>query len=84
MFNDNRADLFKRVETALNTMRPYLAADGGDVKIIAITEEGRVQLQLLGNCQGCSMSSMTMKAGIEHAIRQAVPEITGVEEVFTV
>ncbi|MES2417585.1 MAG: NifU family protein [Bacteroidota bacterium] len=70
--------LTERVEQALETIRPYLIADGGDVAIEEITPAHVVKLRLLGNCGSCKMSFMTMKAGIEQAIMKAVPEITGV------
>jgi len=71
-------NLTERVEQALETIRPYLIADGGDVAIEEITQENVVKLKLLGNCGSCKMSFMTMKAGIEQAIMKAVPEITSV------
>jgi Fe-S cluster biogenesis protein NfuA len=74
-------DIRENVEQALETIRPYLIADGGDVAIEEITSEYVVKLKLLGNCGTCKMSFMTMKAGIEQAIMKAVPEITGVEAV---
>ena len=74
-------NLTEQVEQALETIRPYLLADGGDVAIEEITEENVVKLKLLGNCGSCKMSFMTMKAGIEQAIMKAVPEITSVEAV---
>ncbi|MEE1884434.1 NifU family protein [Pedobacter flavus] len=66
------------VENALDTIRPYLKADGGDVAIEEITSDNVVKLRLLGNCGACKMSYMTMKAGIEEAIKKAVPEINSV------
>ena len=74
-------DLLKRVETALDTIRPYLEADGGNVRILEITKENVVRLELLGACGSCPMSAMTLKAGVEESIKKAVPEITGVEAV---
>ena len=74
-------DLLKRVEIALDTIRPYLETDGGNVSIEEITPENIVKLRLLGSCGSCPMSIMTLKAGIEQAIKRAVPEITGVEAV---
>lgn len=71
-------DLLERVEKAIDTVRPYLEADGGNVKIIDITPDNIVRLELTGACSSCSMSSMTMKAGIEDAVKRAVPEITAV------
>jgi Fe-S cluster biogenesis protein NfuA len=74
-------DLLKRVEIALDTIRPYLETDGGTVSIEEITPENIVKLRLLGSCGSCPMSIMTLKAGIEQAIKRAVPEITAVEAV---
>lgn len=74
-------DITEQVEKALDTIRPYLIADGGDVAIEEITSDKVVKLKLLGNCGSCKMSFMTMKAGIEQAIMKAVPEITAVEAI---
>lgn len=71
----------EKIEIALNGMRPFLQADGGDVELVDITDEMEVQLRLIGNCSSCSMSSMTMKAGIESGIRNAIPEISRVVAV---
>jgi Fe-S cluster biogenesis protein NfuA len=74
-------DLPSRVDKALDSIRPYLEADGGNVRIVDITPDNVVQLELLGACGSCPMSSMTLKAGVEEAIRKAVPEIKGVQAV---
>ena len=74
-------DLLQRVEDALNTIRPYLEADGGNVSVEEITPDHVVRLRLLGSCGSCPMSIMTLKAGIEEAIKKAVPEITAIEAV---
>lgn len=74
-------NLTEQVEQALETIRPYLIADGGNVAIEEITDDYVVRLKLLGNCSSCKMSFMTMKAGIEQAIMKAVPEIKAVESV---
>lgn len=74
-------ELIARVDKALDSIRPYLEADGGNVKIIDITDEYVVQLELLGACGTCPMSAMTLKAGVEEAIKKAVPEITKVVAV---
>ncbi len=71
-------DLLSRVEVALDTIRPYLEADGGKVKLLDISEDMIVKLEMLGNCGSCPMSAMTLKAGVEEAIRKEVPEIKGV------
>lgn len=73
--------LLEQVEKALDTIRPYLEADGGNVSIEEITPEKVVRLKLLGSCGSCPMSIMTLKAGIEQAILREVPEITGIEAV---
>ena len=73
--------LLEQVEAALNTIRPYLETDGGNVSVEEITPDNVVKLKLLGSCGSCPMSIMTLKAGIEEAIKKAVPEITGVEAI---
>jgi Fe-S cluster biogenesis protein NfuA len=73
--------LIEQVEAALDTIRPYLEADGGNVSIEEITVDNVVRLRLLGSCGSCPMSIMTLKAGIEQAIKRAVPEITAIEAV---
>ena len=67
-----------KVEEALDTMRPYLRSDGGDVRLHGITDDMVVELELLGSCETCSMSAMTMKAGLEQAIKKGVPEVASV------
>ena len=74
-------DLLQKVENALETIRPYLVTDGGDVSIEEITSDNIVRLKLHGACGSCPMSIMTLKAGIEQAIMKAVPEITSVEAI---
>ena len=71
----------EKIEEALNSIRPYLEADGGNVELLEITDDLVVKVELQGACKSCSMSAMTMKAGIEETIRKAVPEITKVEAV---
>jgi len=77
----NRTELEQKIEIALNSMRPFLQADGGDVELVDITDEMEVQLRLLGNCSSCSMSSMTMKAGIENGLKSAIPQIKKVTAI---
>ena len=72
-------ELKSRVENDLNSIRPYLEADGGNVKVKEITDEMTVMLELTGACSACPMSSMTFKAGLEEAILKSVPEIKKVE-----
>lgn len=73
--------LLDRVEAALDTIRPYLETDGGNVLVEEITPENVVRIKLLGSCGSCPMSIMTLKAGIEQAILKAVPEITAIEAI---
>jgi Fe-S cluster biogenesis protein NfuA len=74
-------DMRQKVEEALDSIRPYLEADGGNVELLEITEDYVVKVELHGSCRTCSMSAMTMKAGIEETIKRAVPEVTKVEAV---
>lgn len=73
--------IYRKVEEALDTIRPYLEADGGNVEIIEITNNQTLKIELKGACKTCNMSHMTMKSGIEETIKRAVPEI---KEVISV
>ena len=73
--------LYADVKAALDKIRPYLEADGGDVKIVEITDEKVVMIELLGACGSCPMSTLTMKAGVEETIKREVPEIKSVEAI---
>lgn len=79
MNNQNKQALIERVEAALETIRPHLIVDGGNVELVEITDDMRVLIRWIGMCETCSMSEMTLKAGINEAIKSKVPEITGVE-----
>jgi len=70
----------EKVEKALNEVRPYLQADGGDVGWVEV-ENGVVKVKLTGACSGCPMSQMTLKQGIESHVKKAIPEISSVESV---
>jgi Fe-S cluster biogenesis protein NfuA len=74
-------ELTQRVETSLDSIRPYLEADGGNVRILEITRENILKLEFVGNCGSCAMSTMTFKAGVEDAIKRSVPELKGIEVV---
>ena len=76
-----KQQLIEKVDKALNDVRPHLAVDGGDIEVVDITEEMILHIKWLGNCSSCSMSAMTMKAGIEQTLQGKVPEIKGVEAV---
>ncbi len=77
----NRTNLNERVEAALETIRPHLRVDGGDVELVEVTDDMHVKIRWMGMCQSCSMSDMTLRAGIQEAIRNKIPEIMGVEAV---
>lgn len=70
-----------QVEGALEQLRPFLAQDGGDMELVEVTSEGVVRVKLLGACKDCSMSAMTMKAGLEEAVKKVSPEVIRVEAV---
>ena len=74
----NEKSLIDRVELAIDEIRPYLIADGGDIKVVSIDNKNIVNLELLGSCETCPMSPMTLKAGVEEAIKKQVPEINGI------
>ena len=73
--------LFDKVNHALDEIRPHLAVDGGNLEIVEITDDMIVKIKWMGNCEHCSMSAMTMRAGVEQAIKSKLPEIKGVEAV---
>lgn len=73
--------LKNKVQEALNKVRPSLQADGGDVQLVDVDENGVVKVKLTGACGGCPMSQMTLKMGIEKVLKQNVPEITRVDSV---
>ena len=75
------SEIYKKVNDSLNAIRPYLEADGGGITLIEVTPDFTARVELHGACTTCSMSHMTMKAGVEGAIRAAVPEIKAVEAV---
>ena len=74
-------EISRKIEASLDTIRPYLKADGGDVRVSEVTEDHVVKLEFVGACGNCSMSTMTFKAGVEAAIKRDVPEIKAVEVV---
>ncbi|MFM1914211.1 MAG: hypothetical protein RIR51_2064 [Bacteroidota bacterium] len=73
--------LYDQIESALDKIRPYLEADGGNVEIVKITPDNDLYLSFLGACKSCNMSAMTFKAGIEEAIRREVPEVKNIVEL---
>ena len=71
----------EKVESALNKIRPMLQADGGDVELVEVGEDGLVKVRLQGACAGCPMSQMTIKNGVEKILKEQVPEVSSVEAV---
>jgi Fe-S cluster biogenesis protein NfuA len=74
-------EIFEKVNASLELIRPYLVADGGNISLLEVTDDLTARVELHGACSSCSMSAMTMKAGVEGAIRAAVPQIKSVEAV---
>jgi Fe-S cluster biogenesis protein NfuA len=79
--NVSNQELADKVDRALNEVRPYLETDGGNVRVLEVSDDHVVTLELLGACGSCPMSVMTMKAGIEETIKRQVPEIRNVRAV---
>ena len=77
----NKKALAVKINEALEELRPHLKADGGDMELVEITDEGVARVRLLGACSDCSMSIMTIKAGLEEAVKKVAPEITAVEAI---
>ena len=73
--------LITRVDKALDDVRPHLKVDGGNVEVVDITDDLVLQIKWIGNCESCSMSAMTMRAGVEQTVKGQVPEIVSVEAV---
>ncbi|MBN2611353.1 MAG: NifU family protein [Bacteroidales bacterium] len=70
-----KKEIFNTVKAAIETVRPYLLADGGDVELVEITSDLVVKVRLTGACHGCPFSVMTLKAGIEQAVRKKLPQL---------
>jgi len=78
---ETKTDLRKRVQEVIDTIRPSLQADGGDVELLDFTDEGIARVRLQGACRGCPMAAMTLQMGIERILRNQIPEVKGVENV---
>ena len=70
-----------KVNQAIDQLRPFLHEDGGDMEFVELTEDAIVRVKLLGSCSDCSMSHMTMRAGLEEALKMAAPEVNSVEAI---
>ncbi|MFW5891901.1 MAG: NifU family protein [Bacteroidota bacterium] len=75
------AELIKKVENVIDQIRPYLQADGGNIRFVELTDDMVVNVELLGACGSCPMSTMTLKAGVEQAMKKAIPQIKSVEAI---
>jgi Fe-S cluster biogenesis protein NfuA len=74
----NKEEAIKKIHIALEQIRPFLMDDGGDIEFIELTDDYIVKVKFLGACRDCSMSAMTLKGGVEEAIKKGVPEIQAV------
>ncbi len=81
MVLEDKSLLIEKVNIALNDIRPFLQVDGGNIEVVDITDDMVVKVKWLGMCESCSMSAMTMKAGVEQAIKTKLPEINAVVAV---
>lgn len=79
--NLNKEELSIKINLCLEQLRPFLKDDGGDMELVEITDEGVARVRLLGACSDCSMSLMTLKAGLEDAVKKVAPEIIAVEAI---
>jgi Fe-S cluster biogenesis protein NfuA len=77
----NKVELSIKINETISQLRPFLEADGGDMELVEITDEGVARVRLLGSCSDCSMSLMTLKAGLEEAVKKVAPEIVSVEAI---
>lgn len=77
----NKVELSIKINEAIAQLRPFLNADGGDMELVEITDDAIVKVRLLGTCSDCTMSVMTIKAGLEEAVKKVAPEIKSIEEV---
>ena len=82
--SDTTLELSRKIEASLDSIRPYLKADGGDVKVKDISDDHVVKIEFVGACGNCGMSHMTFKAGVEAAIKRDVPEVKSIEVINSV
>lgn len=78
MISTEKQEMLDKIEAAISSIRPHLHVDGGDVEIVELTDDLQVKIRWKGNCESCTMSAMTLKAGLEQTIRNKVPEVQGV------
>lgn len=78
----DQVELEGRVDKALDGIRPYIHSHGGEVNLLEITGDGVARLQMVGSCNGCPMSMLTLRLGIERILKEKVPQLAGAEAVF--
>ena len=81
MTADSTKDLVERIDRALDELRPFLRSDGGDITVLNVREDLVVEVELQGACAHCAQAAMTMRAGVEEAVRRVVPEVKEVVAV---
>ncbi|MCF8368850.1 MAG: NifU family protein [Bacteroidales bacterium] len=81
MTDEKRAELTNKVNNVIQQIRPYLQQDGGDIEFVELTDDNVVNVSLMGACGSCPYSMMTLKNGVETAVKKAIPEIQSVEAV---
>ena len=81
MDTENKAQIEKKVRNVLDQIRPYLQQDGGDIEFVNITEDYILNVELQGACGSCPYSIITLKNGVESAVKKAIPEIKSVEAI---
>jgi len=78
---ESKEQILERVEQSLESIRPYLQTDGGDIEVVELTDDMTLRVRLLGACESCSLSYMTMKAGVEENIKRDIPSIQRIEAI---
>lgn len=81
MSNADQKVWLEKIDKALEEIRPHLKVDGGNIEVVEVTDDMTVKVKWLGNCEFCSMSAMTMKAGVEQTLKAKIPEIQSIEAV---
>lgn len=79
--NTGREKDFEKINKGIESVRPYLIADGGDIEVVELTDDNILKVRLIGACDGCPFSVMTLKAGIEMAVKKEWPELKSLESV---
>jgi len=81
MSSEEKTSYILKINEVLDEIRPHLAVDGGNISVVDVTDDLTVKIKWLGNCENCSMSAMTMRAGVEQTIKSKFPEIIAVEAI---